>query len=74
VVDEIGYLPFGRDEANLIFNVGAPAPAAVAQWSWRWCCGGTEDDPADGGGVEHVVDDDARKGEMRIGGGAQVSG
>ena len=23
VFDEIGYLPFGRDEANLFFNVGA---------------------------------------------------
>ena len=23
VVDEIGYLPFGRDEANLFFNVVA---------------------------------------------------
>ena len=23
IVDELGYLPFGRDEANLFFNVGA---------------------------------------------------
>lgn len=30
IVDEIGYLPFGRDEANLFFNVVANVTNAAA--------------------------------------------